>query len=144
LFLAKYEDDLSRIFREQRWESAVTFFEFLGPNSFAGYHHDEPHTVTLFDVDVYKKGLLEPRDFIRLFGDLDIPRVVYTGNANKPFIDAVRNNTVEGVTFEGVVCKGPRDRKTGMPLLFKLKTQLWYDKLKAHCNGDEALFRKLL
>ena len=143
LFLEKYGDDLSRIFKEQRYESAVAFFEFFGPNSFAGYHCDEPHEVVLFDIDVYKKGLLAPREFLDLVGDLHIPKVLYSGNCNQPFIASVRNNTLEGITFEGVVCKGARERKTGMPVLFKLKTQQWYDKLKAHCGPDSKLYNQL-
>jgi hypothetical protein len=47
------------------------------------------------------------------------------------------------MTFEGVVCKGANDKKTKMPIMFKIKSQAWLDKLKEHCKEDEALFNKL-
>ena len=34
--------------------------------------------------------------------------------------------------------------KYGHPIMFKVKTQAWLDKLKTFCKGDEELFRKLL
>lgn len=144
LIRSKYEDALMRVLTEQRWESAVFYFEFWGPNSFAGNHAAEPHTVTLFDVDVFKKGLLEPREFIRLFGHLDTPNVLYTGNCNVPFVESVREGTLDGVTLEGVVCKGAPDKRTKQPLMFKVKSKAWIEKLKGACGGDDALFRKLL
>src|ERR1700690_1542048 len=57
----KYEKDLSLICQKQKWESAIFFFEYYGPSSFAGSHsNDELQTVTLFDANPYKHGLLEP------------------------------------------------------------------------------------
>lgn len=140
---AKYEDALMRILYAQRWESAVFYFEFYGPKSFAGNHEEEPHTVTLFDVDVYKKGMMEPRDFIRTFESVETPRVLYTGNCNVPFVDSVKDGTLEGMTFEGVVCKGGRDRKN-RDILFKVKNRAWIDRLRSYCDGNDSLFRKLL
>jgi len=144
LIRAKYEDVLMRILRDHRWESATFFFEFWGPGSFAGNHEPEPHTVTLIDVSVYKKGFMEPRDFLRTFRDIDHAALLYHGNANQPFLRSVENSTLEGMTFEGVVCKGPWDRKTGMPLMFKAKSQAWIQKLKDRCGSNAALFEQLL
>src|SRR5690348_2974395 len=54
----KYEKQLTDVFKKERFESAVCFFEFSGPSSFAGTHNkEEKHDVVLFDIDVYKKGL---------------------------------------------------------------------------------------
>jgi hypothetical protein len=144
LIRAKYEDDLMKIVTAQRWERAIFYFEFWGPNSFAGNHADEPHTVTLFDVDVFKRGLLEPREFLRLFEHLDTPPVLYTGKCNQPFVESVVNSTLEGMSLEGVVCKGANDKKTKQPVMFKVKSRAWLDKLKAFCGDDEALYQKLL
>lgn len=60
----KYEKGLSKVFRDQRLERAICFFEFFGPNSFAGFHHPEPHDVVLIDVNPHKKGIDPPVDFI--------------------------------------------------------------------------------
>jgi len=144
LIKEKYEDHMAMVFKEQGWREVVCFFEFLGPTSFAGYHNSsEEHSVTLFDVDVYRHGLLEPREFIKLFGHLDIPKVLYEGKANATFFEQVRTSSLPGVTSEGVVCKGANDKKTHMPILFKIKTRAWLDKLKAHCGSDDKLFTKL-
>jgi hypothetical protein len=104
----KYEKGLSKVFRDQRLERAICFFEFFGPNSFAGFHHPEPHDVVLIDVNPHKKGIDPPVDFICTYEHLGIPRCLYRGKANVPFEESVRNGTLEGMTFEGVVCKGVR------------------------------------
>lgn len=146
LFREKYEEDLSRIFVSQRYEQVVAFFEFHGPKSFAGLHEpDDTHTVTVFDLDIYKKGLMEPKPFLDLLeGKVDIAACLYRGNANSELVQAVQEGTLEGMTFEGIVCKGPKDRKTGLPLAFKVKSLAWIEKLKTRCAGNEKLFQELL
>lgn len=130
LFLDKYGEDVERVYREQRWDRAMCFFEFHGPSSAFGWHADEEHTVTLFDVDVYKKGLLPPRDFLRLFGHLDHPAVLYEGKANMDLRRQVNEGSLPGMTFEGVVCKGAPHKKTKKPVMFKIKNLAWYQALR--------------
>lgn len=145
LFMDKYAEDLERIFRKERWEKVTVFFEFWGPNSFAGLHEaEEEQTVTLFDITVFKKGFMEPRQFLKLFDGLDIPRLLYHGNANADFIQSVRDGSLEGITDEGVVCKGPWDPKAGMPLMFKVKTNDWINRVKALYGNDPKRLADLL
>jgi hypothetical protein len=139
----KYERSLSDIFVKERFQKVMCFFEFRGEHSFAGRHEDEPHDVTLFDVRVHKKGIMLPKDFLKLVGDLDIPRMLYYGNANELLVEAVRNGTLEGMTFEGVVCKAQEYHTPGIPLMFKLKSQAWLSKLKEYCKGDDNLYKIL-
>jgi hypothetical protein len=139
----KYGDDLGRIVRDERWERATFYFEFWGPGSFAGWHADEPHTVTLFDVAPHKKGFLEPREFLKVCGHLDHAKLLHQGNFTKDIADAISEGTLPEMTFEGVVAKGQWDRKRGMPLMFKWKNLAWFDKLRNRCNGDEKLFESL-
>lgn len=140
----KYEKELAMVFKEQRWQDAICFFEFHGPNSFAGNHLEtDEKTVTLFDVNPYKKGILEPNDFIKLFGHLDIPKILFEGKANSTLVEQVKNSTLAGMTFEGLVCKGQNDKKTKQPIMFKIKSHAWLEKLKTFCKGDENLFNKL-
>lgn len=141
LILAKYGDELSRIFTKEKQQQVICFFEFYGPKSFAGNHEDEEHTVTLFDVNFHKKGIMPPKDFLHLFGHLDIPKLLHHGNANKDFEKSVKESTLEGITFEGVVCKV--QTKNHMNKCFKIKTEAWLEKLKAYCKGDEKLFKEL-
>jgi hypothetical protein len=140
----KFEEEFSFIAKEQKWRDAICFFEFWGANSFAGQHKDdEEQTVTLIDVNPYKEGILEPAQFIKLFGRLDIPSVLFEGYITTEFVDSVKNSTLDGMIDEGVVCKGANDKKTKMPIMFKIKSRAWLEKLKTYCNGNEALFAKL-
>lgn len=142
LFMAKHAQPLEKIFTGERWQQAIAFFEFWGPNSFAGQHVDEPHDVILFDVNQDKKGFVPPNDFIKKFGHLGIPRMLHHGRANSEFEEAVKSGTLDEMTFEGVVCKGVR--KGRHLTMFKIKSQAWVDKLREFCAGDEQLFKRLL
>ena len=85
---------------------------------------------------------LEPRDFLRTFDQVDHAPLLYHGNANQPFIETVNNGVLDGMTFEGVVCKG-KHVSPGRPLMFKLKNKAWLDRLKEKCGDDERLFKEL-
>ena len=37
----------------------------------------------------------------------------------------------------------PKKKKSGKPVMFKVKTQAWLDKLKEECGENEGLFEKL-
>lgn len=131
LFLNKYGDDLDRIFRKKypNTQSFVTFSEYFGERSFAGYHFDEPKDMVLFDVNAHRKGFIEPREFIREFGHLDIPKLVYQGIYNEELIQEVRNNTWE--LKEGVICKGTMKVKNGDQVwMTKIKTNDWLTMIK--------------
>lgn len=139
----KYQK-LNSIFLDLKYESVVCFFEFYGPNSFAGNHLDtDIQTVTLIDASPYKQGLLEPVQFIKNFGHLDIAQPLYEGYATEELFDKVKQSTLKDMPLEGVVCKGANDKKTKMPIMFKIKSNAWLDKLWNHCKEDENLFRKL-
>lgn len=144
LIRAKYQEPLTEIFRKQRWDKVTCFFEFWGENSFAGQHVDEPHTVTLFDIKVFKKGFLLPKDFLKLVGHLDVPKLLYYGNANSDFVSSVQNSTLEGMTFEGVVCKAQEYKTPGMPFMFKVKSDRWKSKLEEKCKGNRNLYDLLV
>lgn len=144
LVRAKYQESLGEIFLRKKWDQVTCFFEFFGPNSFAGNHDlTEKHDVVLFDVNLYKRGLLNPAEFIDLFGHLDIPQVLYYGKANSFLVEQIRTGTLSGMTFEGCVCKGRNVKKTHIPIMFKIKNQAWLDKLKSRCQEDEKLFQFL-
>lgn len=149
IFERDWASDLESCFSKQRWNGKdmriTCFFEFFGSNSFAGQHDEEDdHKLVLLDAHVHKIGILAPRDFIKIFGHLEIPEILYYGKANKEFIESVRNSTLDGMTFEGVVCKGfERRKKKSKNIFFKIKSQAWFDKLKDFCNGDEQLFEDM-
>lgn len=143
LIKSKYEKDLNAVFLKERYQRAIAFFEFWGPNSFAGNHDkSDSHTVTLIDIAVDKKGILEPRDFLHLTEGLDIATFIYRGPFNHEIEAEIKARTLVGMTFEGVVCKGSYE-SPGRPMMFKVKSEQWLQKLKNHCKGDEKLFNTL-
>lgn len=107
LFLKEYADPLAKVFidRLKRDQGMVAFCEFFGPHSEFGAHSLlDQKEIVLFDVWEYKHGLLKPSDFLHYFGNLKVPRVIYRGNLNEEFIQAVRDGKYP--VKEGVVCKG--------------------------------------
>jgi hypothetical protein len=142
LVLNTYADDLSKVFTKKKYQEATCFLEFYGPNSFAGAHLDEPHEVTLFDVSPFKVGILPAADFVELFGHLKIPNICFHEKINQDIIQLIRDSRLEGMTFEGIVCKAGYDKKKHL-IRFKIKSNAWLNKLKTYCKGDEDLFKKL-
>lgn len=143
LFREKYAEQLGKIFAQQRFQKATAFFEFHGPNSFAGYHEKgEKHDVTLFDVHVYKQGLMAPREFNKFFRNVDTPALLFEGKPTTEFLQSVKGGTLEGMTFEGVVCKAGLDQRNKL-VSFKVKNEAWLDKLKNRCGEDTQMFNNL-
>lgn len=96
---------ISQITRSKT-ERIVAFTEFFGESSFAGTHDfDEEKILKLFDVSIYKKGFIPPRQFLELFGDFDFcAKAVYEGNMSNQFINDVKMGMYP--VYEGVICKG--------------------------------------
>lgn len=142
-----YASNLSKIFKEQRWDSVICFFEFYGSRSFAGNHHkDDDHQVLLFDVSPAKQGLIAPDPFIKLFNCVGIPTVLYQGSITDDFVESVRKSTLPGMTLEGVVCKAanPNGKKTSQPIMYKIKSEKWLGMLREFVAYDEELFQRLM
>lgn len=142
IFKEKYEEPLSKIFTTKKYrdiQSFVCFAEFIGTKSAFGQHEfgNDVFDVVLFDIDRYKKGFVPPKEFIDDFGDVGIPRVVYTGNLNKEFVNRVKIN--EFGLSEGVICKGKVQTRKGVDQLYycKIKTDDWFERLRS--LGDEKL-----
>ena len=148
LFANEISDSLGAILEKQKYESAVCFFEYHGPNSFAGMHHpSDVKTLTLLDVSPYKVGIINPSDFIQIFSDLELPNVLYQGlfdkeKASEIFYKVV-NGTLPGMGFEGIIGKIDSGRKNIPPKMFKVKSQGWLNLLKRKCGDDVSLFDTL-
>lgn len=114
--------------KEYRDAQEITAYcEFFGKESFAGQHKpNDPKQLKLFDVNILKRGLVLPREFVKLFGKLDIAaEVVYEGNLNEQFIKDVKEGKYN--LLEGVVCKGGTKHNLWM---CKIKTNAYLQKLK--------------
>jgi hypothetical protein len=144
LVQADYAEPLSKIFRDNRWQQVVCFFEYFGPSSFAGNHADEPHEVVLFDVAYEKKGIMEPNPFLKMFADtVKTAPLLYHGNANAMLLEAVHERKLAGMTFEGIVCKG-KFVSPGRPLMFKIKSREWIEAVKTRFAGQPEVLAQLL
>jgi len=160
IFMNKYSESLDRIFRTNKYyrnaKKITAFAEFYGENSFAGWHDPEEKgnmQLTLFDIDVYQKGILKARDFVKQFGELGIPDIIFEGNYNQNFIDDVRNNVYglkEGVVVKGVVLTKRKNAEN--VIMIKIKTLEWLQKVKGlygaeklleEVNGDKSLLSNL-
>lgn len=121
LFEKKYGETLVKAvvdFKDfKKPDGFVAFAEFLGPHSFAGWHavkdlnsigikleSNDPKDVILFDVNINKRGLVGPKNFLKAFEHLHTPAIAYQGFLTEEFIQDVRQGKYG--TGEGVVCKG--------------------------------------
>lgn len=140
-----YGEALHDRFMQNKFSRVVAFFEYAGPQSFAGSHFDPVETmgVTLFDLAVHQKGFLPPEQFLAMAEGLPTPTLLHIGRIDADWVEAVRVGTMPGITFEGVIGKGPFIQKEGGPLQFKVKTQAWLKRLCGHCGDDESLFERL-
>lgn len=152
-------DELKKIVKENSGKgklfngaSEITFFfEWYGDNSFAGFHVDGDRMhLALIDVDIKKKGYIEPKDFYELFGNnpvIEIPELIYKGKLTDEFINEIKNNdwTKDGCKYptvkEGVVCRRSTIlRGQKMPKV-KFKTVWWLTEL--HKKYDEEKCKEL-
>ena len=143
LILDTVGEELGRCFKNNRWERAVAFFEYWGEKSFAGTHDpDDTHCVTLIDVAPYLQGMLSPHKFINIFSGFDTPRVLHVGELSADLIDRVKDGSLEGMTYEGVVCKYEHPKLKSSEM-FKIKSRAWLADLRKMCGNNDALFRRL-
>ena len=143
IFNNTMSDSLDVVLRKLKTQRATLFLEFYGDNSFAGYHEQENHRLTLFDVSLYKKGFMLPKEFMREFEDVVLtPEMLYYGKMNSDIAAEVHNGTLDGMTFEGVVCKS-QELIRSQQVSFKVKNRAWLEKLKAKCGENTKLFEQL-
>ena len=125
IFMKTMADEIvNRVKKVERECQRITAYtEFFGKDSFAGVHEpSEPKELRLFDVYLFKRGLMKPRQFVKSFGDMPgAAEVIYDGTLNKQFIEDVRAGKYP--VWEGVVCKGD-------DFMCKIKTDAYLRKLR--------------
>ncbi len=140
LFKEKYGEDLHNVFKKEKslrnCQEITVFSEWFGANSICGYHEEgDTKDIVLFDVNVHKKGMMAPKEFLDLFGHFKVAECVYQGNLNQELIKSVRDGSFDCVSKypiktnipEGIVCKGGSGHDLWMA---KLKTELWFKALR--------------
>jgi hypothetical protein len=139
IFMDKYSAPLDKIFCENKLfrgiDTITVYGEFAGCLSFAGQHnwiYEENFDVTMFDMFLYKKDFVKPRDFIDLFEHLGIPKLLYSGVLDENLVKDIEYNKYK--VKEGLVLKGVDEGKVFM---MKVKTKEWLDKVRA-MYGEKA------
>ncbi len=143
--IKKESNKFYELCKQNKWDKITCFFEFYGKESFAGSHKNEPHEVSLFDICVYKKGFILPKDFLDKTKNIDIKiqKLLAYEHLDKDFIQDVKNGKIDGMSFEGVVCKG-KYITPGMPWMIKIKTFAWINKVKEKYGNDINVLTELL
>lgn len=148
MFREKYSSSLEEIFKRNKnyrsTNNMTVFCEYVGENSFSGRHvSGDTMDLVLFDVapgDFTNNSFVEPKNFIKDFGSLHIPKVIYQGPMNQEFIQAVKEGKFD--IKEGVMCKGVLQDGTRRVWVVKIKTNAWLQKLK-DTLGEAALKEEL-
>ena len=130
----------------------ITFyFEWWGEHSFAGFHEpNDRMRLSLIDVWEKKKGLIEPKEFLKIFYSvetLDFPELIYKGKLTNDFVNSIESNdwTQPNALYpnvkEGVVIT----RSTRLPgqtlPKCKVKTKWWLNEL--HKKYTEDMWKEL-
>ena len=142
LFLDTMSEELINRFKDKKYEKVTVFAEYYGDNSFSGQHLDtDDMKLSLIDIAPYKKGILNPDEFLQFTEGIDRAKLLFEGFLSEKDVLSIKSGNLEGMTFEGVICK-IKDLKKG-PVMFKVKNKEWLDKLFYKCNGNTELFDKL-
>jgi hypothetical protein len=142
IWKSKYEEIITEIFSKKNIKQCVLFGEYFSANSFAGYlDPNDTYDIIMYDCSIDDQ-LLDQNEYLKIFKYVEKAPIIYEGKPSEPFINKVKNGELKGQTFEGVVCKGALDNRN-KPIMFKVKSNAWYEKLKISCNGDQKLFEEL-
>lgn len=126
LFQETFAEHCAKVTTDQRWERVVVFAEYYGEQSLAGQHVlGDKMQLTLIDVAPYKKGILPPKDFLKLFGEHG-PHYLGYLEWTEDFVKEVMHGEVPGSSFEGVVGKATEGKLLHM---YKAKQQAWKDEV---------------
>lgn len=130
-------EPIRKLAKDQGWQRVIVFAEFWGQGSFAGTHvPTDPKRLTVFDLNPYKKGILGPREFLKVTKDLpDCASYLGLFRWTRGFVQQVREGQLPGVTLEGVVGKAGEGHDLQMA---KAKTQAWIDLVKQKLTPEEA------
>ena len=127
MFQSEFANHFEKLAVEKKWDGITVYCEFWGEHSFAGEHEpSDAKFLTPIDVAVYKGGILDSAEFVKLFNDrFDLK---YLGNLtwDSTFVSQVRSSEYPGMATEGVIGKNGIGHKR---LAIKLKSKAWIEKV---------------
>lgn len=140
IFEQDFAERLDEIFRKDKLfrgvDKITVYSEFWRWSSFAGQHDWilGNFELTMFDIFMYKKDFVKPADFMSIFGDLNIQKLVTKGILDEQIVKDIISNKYN--LKEGLVLKGVSEGKVWM---VKVKTQEWLDKVRAKYGIDNNI-----
>jgi len=136
LFLNDFAEAFEKHSIAENWTNVIVYCEFWGENSFAGNHEPaDEKFLTPIDVAVYKKGLLSSKEFVQHFNDLFDLKYLGVKSWDKNFVEAVKDSTLPGMAFEGVIGKDGSGHKR---LAIKLKSDAWIEKVLSKYGEEQG------
>ena len=139
IFEETLADRVEEIFVYKKYQRAILFCEFWGLFSFAGNHEQGEHKrLTVIDLDVYKKGLVHPKELVETFDVLIGSNYLGLRYWDKEFIDWVKELEPKddgGLQCEGFVGKTEVKNKR---IMKKIKTDWWYKTVYKKFEGSKA------
>lgn len=148
IFLEKYADKLEKTFLKvptyANAKSITCFGEFFGASSLAGMHRpDDEFDVVLFDVNLHKKGMMNPYEFslFCMAAEVKGAEIKYRGGLNQEVINSVRDGTmnvqsdydIRSNIPEGLIFKGGTGHSQWA---IKVKTNEYKEALKEHYQSN--------
>lgn len=136
LFLNQYSEQIEKkiVDNFNTKENITIFMEYFGSKSFAGSHEEnDDFQLKLFDININKKGIVSPYEFVNIFGDLDCSaELIYTGKFDEKFIESIRED-INNQFQEGIIAKGGEKHKLWM---IKVKTYKYLELIKSKYQDD--------
>ena len=146
MFLERFGDDMIKVFKKDKYmrsaQNITVFAEWFGAKSLGGAHRPkDPKNIVPFDVNVHKRGFLNPKEFIDSFGHLQVAELIWQGEFNDSFVDDVKKENIDieskydvrASIPEGVIVKGGSSHRLWM---CKIKTERYKEALKAVYQQD--------
>lgn len=137
IFQETMSEGLTKMAKDNRWDRLIVFTEFLGVQSFAGWHDPiDTKTLHLIDLAPHRQGILGPKEYLDLIEPSGLPHAAFLGRQRwtRGYIERVWNGEVP-CTLEGVV--GKSGSRHGL-IMAKAKTKAWIEKVKALKTPEEA------
>lgn len=136
ILLRQREDFIDSFLRGKGVKECTMFFEFYGPNSFAGSHSDDISNMnlTFIDVTVNKRGFLKVSDLVDWYSVIGGPKQVYVGSVTNFIIEQIREGKLPGISQEGVIARPLKESYALKPA--KIKTKEWLEKVKKFGQYD--------
>jgi len=143
LFESSYDQDALRAYLKKIGPKHrfTLFFEFHGPNSFAGSHDlTDNHSLHLLDVWQETKGYVPVKDLYETFPQYAPAYLGTVRQIDVNLLQQIHKGELEGMGQEGVIFKHPTERISKHHTRLKAKRASWIVKVQERHKQDWQKF----